>query len=234
MLPDPRRVCGLGGVRDNGSAVLDELPEEEAERVVRSARRRRFAAGEVIFHEGDPADSLHVIVRGRVAVLVTSRYGQQLTYSIQGPGEFTGELALLRDDGLRSATVRALEPTETLAVHRRDFDKLRREHPSVEKLLVQILAARVLKLSEQLQEALYLPVEVRIRRRLLAMGRLYGNGAPGTVVPLTQDELAGLAGVARTTVNRVLRQEEERGSVRLDRHRVTIVDPEGIARRAEG
>jgi CRP-like cAMP-binding protein len=214
--------------------VLDRLPEEEAERLVRSARRRRFAAGEVIFHEGDPADSLHLIVRGRVAVLVTSRYGQQLTYSIQGAGEFFGELALLREDGLRSATIRALEQTETLAVHRRDFDKLRAEHPAIEQLLVQILAARVLKLSEELQEAVYQPVEVRIRRRLLAMGRMYGGGAPGTVVPLTQDELAGLAGVARTTVNRVLRQEEQRGTVRLDRHRVTIVDPVELGRRSQG
>jgi CRP-like cAMP-binding protein len=220
--------------RDNCGAVLDELPEEEAERIVRSARRRRFAAGEVVFHEGDPADSLHMIVSGRVAVQATSRYGQQLTYSIQGPGELTGELALLRKDSFRSATVRALEPTETLAIHRRDFDRLREEHPAIEKLLVQILVARVLKLSEELHEVLYQPVEVRIRRRLLAMGRVYGDGAPGTVVPLTQDDLAGLAGVARATVNRVLRQEEERGLVRLDRHRVTILDPTELARRAEG
>ena len=214
--------------------MLDELPEEEAERVVRAARRRRFAAGEVVFHEGDPADSLHVVVRGRVAVQVTSRYGQHLTYSIQGPGEITGELALLRGDGLRTATVRALEPTETLAIHRQDFERLREEHPAFERLLVKILVARVLKLSEELQEVLYQPVEVRIRRRLLSLSRVYGDGGPGTVVPLTQDELAGLAGVARATVNRVLRQEEQRGVVRLDRRRVTIMDPVELGRRAQG
>jgi CRP/FNR family transcriptional regulator, cyclic AMP receptor protein len=214
--------------------MLDQLPEGVADRVVRSARRRRFAAGEVIFHEGDPADSLHLIVRGRVAALVTTPYGQQLTYAIQGQGEFFGELALLRDDNLRSATIRALEPTETLSVHRNDFDRLRAEHPPVEKLLVRMLAANVLRLSEQLREALYLPVEVRVRRRLLAVARVYREDGQTTVVPLTQDELAGLAGVARTTANRVLRQEEERGTIRLDRHRITIVDATELERRAMG
>jgi CRP-like cAMP-binding protein len=97
---------------------------------------------------------------------------------------------------------------------------------------VRILAARVARLSNRLQEALYVAVDTRVRRCVLEVAKLYG-GAPGTVIPLTQDDLAGIAGTARATVNRVLRQEELHGSLRLGRHRVTVIDPEGLARRAE-
>jgi CRP-like cAMP-binding protein len=212
--------------------VLEGIPAEQAERIRRAARRRRFAAGEVVFHEGDTGDTVHLVLKGRLAVLVTSSYGQQLTYEVVSAGEFFGELGLLSDDHVRSATVRAFEATETLAISRGDFERLRSEHPSVTELLVRILTQRVLRLSEQLRESVHLPVEVRIRRRLLRLGELYGGGAPGTQVPLTQEDLAALTGTARATVNRVLRQDAQNGIVELGRHRVTILDPEALARRA--
>lgn len=212
--------------------MLDKLPPGEAQLLISAARRRRFAAGETLFHEGDLADTLHVIMRGRVAITVSSPYGQQLMFSILSMGEFFGELALLSTNHLRTATARALEPTETLSIHRNEFDRLRHEHPQVEELLIGLLAARVQRLSEQLRDALYLSVELRIRRRILALTELYGQGNPGTVIPLTQDELAELSGTARATVNRVLRNEQNLGSVRLGRHRIVVTDPEALSRRA--
>jgi CRP-like cAMP-binding protein len=177
-------------------------------------------------------DALHFIVAGRIAVSVMSRYGQQLTFSVMGPGEAVGELALLDSNRARTATVKALEPTETRSIRRAAFEAVRREHPGVNEVLVRILAARVARLSNRLQEALYVAVDTRVRRCVLEMAKMYG-GAPGTVIPLTQDDLAGIAGTARATVNRVLRQEELSGSLRLGRHRVTVIDPERLARRAE-
>lgn len=184
-------------------------------------------------HEGDPADSVHVIVKGRVASLVNSRLGQHLTFSIMGEGELFGELALLSTEGQRSATIRALEATETLRVGREDFQRLRLQTPEVSEILIQLLVRRVLRLSQHLREALHVPVEARICRRLLELAALYGSSAPGTVIPLSQDDLAGLTGAARATVNRVLREEERRGVVALRRRRVTIVDPGGLRRRAQ-
>ncbi len=212
--------------------LLADLPPDDVQRLMGATRRRTFTAGEVIFHEGDPADTLHLIEKGRVAASVTSLYGQQLTFSIMGEDEFFGELALLRDDSVRSATIRALQQTETRSIHRHTFEALCRDHPQVNGVLVRILAARVLRLSSQLQEALYTSVETRIRRRLIELATVYGDGAADTVIPLSQEQLAGLTGTARATVNRVLRQEEMHGSVRLGRQRVTIVEPSGLARRA--
>jgi CRP/FNR family cyclic AMP-dependent transcriptional regulator len=214
-------------------ALLASQPPEDVRRLMSAARRRSFAAGEVIFHEGDLADTLHFIQKGRVAASVTSVYGQELTLSIMGEDEFFGELALLRDDSVRSATIRALQDTETRSIHRDEFQALCKAHPEVNEVLVRILAARVLRLSSQLQEALHTSVDTRIRRRLIELAAVYGDGGAGTVIPLTQEQLAGLTGTARATVNRVLRQEESHGTVRLGRQRVTIVEPAGLARRAQ-
>jgi CRP/FNR family transcriptional regulator, cyclic AMP receptor protein len=131
----------------------------------------------------------------------------------------------------RTATVAALEQTETLAVYKDDFDQLRREHPSVDQLLFAFLVGEVRNLEERLLEALYLPVERRVLRRLREL-TTDGDQEQPLAVPLTQEELAELAGTTRSTINRVLREEEKRGTVRLERGRTTVLDREEIARRA--
>ncbi len=211
----------------------DHLSAGELQRVFGLARRHRYPAGEAILHEGDPADSVHLILKGRVASVVNSRFGQHLTFSVMGEGELFGELALLSAEGQRSATIRALEATETLKVGREEFQRLRLQNPEVSEILIQLLVRRVLRLSQHLREVLHVPVEARIRRRLLELAALYGSSAPGTVIPLSQDDLAGLSGAARATVNRVLREEERRGVVSLKRRRVTILDPGGLRRGAQ-
>jgi CRP-like cAMP-binding protein len=221
-------------------ALLDQLPDSDVQQVISIARRRRFGRGEVIFHQGDPADTLQLIIKGRVAVRVQTSLGDAAILAVLGRGEMFGELALLGTEQRRSATIAALEATETHSIHQMDFERLRREHPDlVNSVLITILSTQVRRLSEQLLEALHVPADKRVRRRLLAVAEVYAlrdegeEDAPldGTVVPLTQDDLADLAGTSRATVNRVLREEEERGAVRLDRGRTTILEAETLERR---
>ena len=131
----------------------------------------------------------------------------------------------------RTATVAALDQTETLAVYKDDFEQLRREHPSVDRLLFAFLVGEVRLLEERLLEALYLPVERRVLRRLHELTE-HGEGGQPVEVPLTQEELAELAGTTRSTINRILRDEEKRGTVRLERGRTTVLDRAEITRRA--
>ena len=70
-------------------------------------------------------------------------------------------------------------------------------------------------------------------RRVRDLAPLYGDGSGPVTIPLTQEELAGLAGTSRATVNRVLREEEQRGTVSLGRGRTTIVDLDALKRRAK-
>jgi CRP/FNR family transcriptional regulator, cyclic AMP receptor protein len=215
-----------------GGDLFRNLPEPELRRLVAIARRRRFGRNEVVFHRGDPADTLHLIVRGRFAARVETPVGDTVTLSVHGPGEAFGELALVDSTQHRSTTVAALEPGETYAVQRDDFTRLRKEYPTVNEVLVRLLAARTRRMSELYVEALFVAAEIRVLRRLVDLANLYGNGAPGTAVPLSQQEIAGLAGTSRATVNRVLRAEEKRGTLELQRGQTTIVDPAALARRS--
>ncbi|TMK75150.1 MAG: Crp/Fnr family transcriptional regulator [Actinobacteria bacterium] len=212
--------------------LFGDLPSEEIRRVLATARRRTFGRGEVVFHEGDPADSLHLIAKGRFAVRVTTPLGETATLAIRGPGEAFGELALV-SDAPRSATVAALESAETHSLYRREFDELRREHPYVNRMLVAVLAASVRRMDELIVEAFYVGAEKRVLRRLRDLATVYGNGSSTITVPLTQEDLAGLAGTSRATVNRVLREEESRGTVTLGRGKTVVLDLEKLTRRAQ-
>jgi CRP-like cAMP-binding protein len=215
-----------------GGDLFRELPEPELRRLVAIAERRRFARAEVVFHRGDPADTLHLIVQGRFAARLDSSLGDSVTVSVHGAGDAFGELALLDLEQHRSTTVAALEPGETYAVQREDFTRLRHQYPAVHEVLARLLAARVRRISELYAEALFLDAETRVLRRLHELSTLYGRGAAGTVIPLSQQEIAGLAATSRATVNRVLRAEAARGIVTLHRGQTSIVDPAALAKRA--
>jgi CRP/FNR family transcriptional regulator, cyclic AMP receptor protein len=212
--------------------LLAGVPEEDVQLVLSVARRRKFDRGEVVFHEHDPADTLHLIDKGRFVARVGTPLGDTAILTVMGPGEMFGELSLLgAGDERRSATVAALEPAETRSVHRLDFERLRARHPETSEILIAILSGQVRRLTAHLVDALYVPAEKRVRRRLVEMVAIYDEGDAEVVVPLTQEDLAGLAGTSRATANRVLREEEARGAVKLGRGRTTVFDAEGVGRR---
>jgi CRP/FNR family cyclic AMP-dependent transcriptional regulator len=213
-------------------AMLRGLTAEDRQRVLQAARRRRFVRGEVLFHEGDPGDSLHLLAKGRVAVRVTTPLGDVATLTVLGSGAVFGELALVMPGSRRTATVVALETAETLSLRREQFEALRREHPTIDRVLIDLLAATVTRLSERLTEALFVPVDRRLLRRLADLAQEYGQGQPGTVIPLTQQDLAEMAGTTRPTANRVLHDAEQAGLISVGRTRITLVDPAGLQRRA--
>jgi len=207
------------------------LPEAELRQLVALARRRRFGGGEVVFHRGDPADSLHLVVKGHFTARVVTQHGDTVVIAVHGPGEAFGELALV-DAVSRTTTVAAVEAGETLAIGRDDFDRLRREYPQVNEVLVHLLAERVRRASERLLEAVFVPAETRVLRRLLELVELYDRSATGTPISLTQKDIAALAATSRATANRVLRAEHERGTLRISRGKTIVLDPDEIARRA--
>ena len=211
--------------------LLASLDPEPRRRLLATARRRRFARGEVVFHAGDPANSLHLLVSGRVAVRVVTPAGDTATLAILGPGATFGELALV-GGGVRTATVVATEPAETLSLLTNQVAALRREHPAVDRFLVGLLASYVRRLDAQLLEALYVPADKRVLRRLVTLARVYGDGRAGTEIPITQDVLASMAGSTRPTANQALRVAEAAGVIAVDRGRVRVLDPDALERRA--
>jgi CRP/FNR family transcriptional regulator, cyclic AMP receptor protein len=184
-----------------------------------------------VFHEGDTGDSAHLIDSGTVAVRVTGPSGDLVTLDVLRPGDVFGEQALIGDGSLRSATVVALERTETMRFDRVEFEALWDNHPEVAMVVAKMLDTRLRATSQALLDALHLPAETRVMRRLHYLSEIYVDHASQSI-PLTQDDLASMAGTTRQTVNRVLGQAKDDGLLTLSRGRIVIDDPQGVARRA--
>lgn len=237
--------------------LLGELTDADRQRLLQHVVRRRFDRGDIVFREGEPGDTLYLIREGRVAVRASTPMGDVATFAVLGPDEFFGEQAMMRPGQPRTATIVALEPIEALTLQRAAFEQLRRAHPSVERFLTEVVAAQVRRLSAHLLEALFLPAEQRVARRLIALARQYqhagstrapdaprtgvrspaASSAPPTrsdpiTIPLTQEDLASIAGTTRPTVNRVLREMQKEQAILLRRGRIELVDLHAIRRRA--
>ena len=185
--------------------------------------RRTYRKGDSLFHEGDAGDLLYLIDRGRVAIRVTTALGDEVTLAVLGPGETFGEQALVDRAATRTASAVALEAVDVHTLHRRDFEAARRRDPTLDAMLVDVLAAQVRRLSARLQEALFVPADGRVLRRLAELVEMYG-GDGEVDIPLRQDDVASMAGTTRPTVNRLLRRLEADGVVTLRRGAVTVVD----------
>ena len=153
-------------------SILDSLAPADRQALIAGARRRRFAKGEVVFHEGDVGDSLHLIVGGRVGVQVSTPLGDTTLIRIIGAGGWFGELSMI-SPGERNATLVALEPLETLVVTREYAADLRRRVPEFETRLVGALVEEIRRITAFLLAALYVPVDKRLYQRLVELDSIY-------------------------------------------------------------
>lgn len=213
--------------------LLDSLGDDDRRDLLSNARRRRYGRGELVVREGDPSDSLHLVESGRLAVQVSTADGAHATINLLGRGDYFGELSLL--DGqqpVRSATVVALEPAETLSLSAAQFRTLRERHPAADQLLLSLMAARIHELSARLLEATYESLDQRVYRRLAELARLYDDGRAARVtVPLTQEAIAQLVGGTRQSVNQVLQRLAARGVLEIGRGSLRILDRDWLEQR---
>lgn len=210
--------------------LLEILDEPTRGQVLQRGRRRRFRRGEVVFHQGDPGDSLHLVVKGSFDVRVSTRDGRVVVIRLIGVGEHFGELALVSESTTRSATVAALEPSETISLSREDFEELRARHRDLDRLLVSALAERVLEATNMVSESLFLPTDVRVFRRLVLLDRHREALGRSEAIRTTQSDLADMVGTTRPTVNRVLQRAVDAGVVELRRGSIVVRDRTALER----
>jgi CRP-like cAMP-binding protein len=216
------------------SALFRRLGESALTRVGDRMVRRRYRRGEVIFHEGDPGESLHLVIEGRVKIGRVSVDGNESIVASLGPGEAFGELVLL-DGAPRSATATALEPTETLTLARDAFVELVDEDPGFRWALFAGIAQHHRRLTDQLAEAHFLDLAGRLARQFARLAR---DGTPdGSEIRLgrlyTQSELAAMIGGTRPRVNRLVGEFVDEGLVRIESDDIVIVDLPALERRAD-
>lgn len=212
--------------------LLATLRDEERQALLALAHPRRFDRNEVVCHAGDPADSLHLVEAGHLAVRGSLSSGQTATFRVLAEGDYFGELALLRDDRRRTATIVALEPSRTLAIAGSTFHRLMTSDPRLGTALAALLADRIDKLSNQLLETMYVGLDRRVYRRLVELGTSYGVEDNRASIPLSQASLADLIGATRPSVNQVLQRLARQRLVEMTRGRIHLIDVAELARRS--
>ncbi|HEX3246884.1 MAG TPA: Crp/Fnr family transcriptional regulator [Chloroflexota bacterium] len=216
------------------SVVLRGLQREELEHLARTMRRRSYRRGEVVFHQGDPGESLHVVCHGKLKVVIIGDNGEEAVLAILGPSDVFGEMAVL-DGGPRSATVTALEPVETAVLSRADFIQLLRRMPSAVDGLLASLAQTIRQADEDIGGLMFLDLHGRLARKLLELADTYGEPSDGSTlirVQLTQEELAGMIGATRASVNKILGYFEDRGAIQRHGRQIVVCKPDILERRA--
>lgn len=205
------------------------------ESLAQRLRRRRFRRNEVIFHQGDPGDSLHIVAAGAVKIVLPSAEGEEAIIATLREGDFFGELSLL-DGAPRSATATALEPSETLVLPRPIFRQLMQDDPGLRDALLFGLARELRRLTSHVEELHFLDLAGRLAMRLTRLAREQVPGVQTEVRlnwPYTQSDLAAMIGGTRQSVNRLLSGLVEDGLLRIEPDYIVITDLDALARRAE-
>ncbi len=214
--------------------LFADLGEADLEAVIASVRTRRYRRGEVIFHQGDPGDALHIVLSGRVKISSPSETGVEAILATLRPSEFFGALALL-DGAPRSATATAVNATETLVLPREQFHRLVDEVPSIRDHVFAELAHEIRRLTNHVEELHFLDIAGRLAARLARMADEQGRAAEGEIRldgPITQGELAAMVGSTRQSVNKLLGWFVDDGLIRIERDSIVIVDLAGLRRAA--
>lgn len=206
------------------------LKPDEAEELSQRLVPRRFSAGQVIFHHGDPGGLLYIISRGKVKIAHSSPDGQEALLAILGAGDFFGELALL-DNSPRSATAEALEDTDTLTLHRADFRRFLSSNPDFAMHVLHTMAQHIRRLNSQLSDIFFLDLSGRLARTLLRLADRHGRESDDGILidlSLTQTDLAEMTGATRVSINKTLGRFRRSKWVKTRGRYFIITDREGL------
>jgi CRP/FNR family transcriptional regulator/CRP/FNR family cyclic AMP-dependent transcriptional regulator len=217
------------------TALFQGIPLEELEPLAPAVKVRNYSAGSYIFHEGDPANVLYVVVRGQVKIARLGTAGNEAVFAVLLPGDSFGELTLFDEDPVRSMDAEAMEPTECLTVERQAVLAFVERNPAVVRRIIQVLRGYVRQVDESFSEAAFLDIPGRVARKLLDLAAEHGQKTSEGVrieMRLTQRTLAGMVAASRENVNRALSRLAGRGDIIQEAGYITIVRPAELRKRS--
>jgi CRP-like cAMP-binding protein len=210
-----------------GTELFAELSDEALARVVANAVSRELRRGDVVFEEGAVPEHLYVVEDGRIAIASKSIDGRESVFALMERGELFGEMGLL--DGLgRSAEARALEPSQITEIPYVPVRTVFEENPALLWGVVALLAGRLRSMDSALADSVFLDVTGRTAKRLLELA----GAQDEFLLPITQEELAGMVGASRERVNKAIASFVRLGWIDQADRRYAILDREQLTRRA--
>ncbi len=217
-----------------GSALFARVDGAALGDIARHLRKRRFRRNEIIFHQGDPGDALHVVSTGAVKIVLPSPDGEEAIIATLRNGDFFGELALL-DGAPRSATAVAIEASETWSLPRDAFRELLDRDAALRDALLAGLARELRRLTSQVEELHFLDLAGRLAMRLARLARDADAGSRDVRLdwPFTQSDLASMIGGTRQSVNKLLADLVARDLIVIERDSLIVRDIDALEREAD-
>jgi CRP-like cAMP-binding protein len=195
---------------------------------------RTYRRDQYLMYQGDAGDHLAVLVHGLVKIIVSSDRGDEMVLATLGAGEVLGELSVI-DQGPRSASVVAVQPTTALVINRSALLTAMQRSPALLDALLRTLGGLVRRLTEQASDLVFLDLAGRIAKLLVQQAERQSDDPTRRLavdLHLTQTELAQMVGASRPAVNRVLQGLVGRGWISVDGKTMVIKDAAALRRRA--
>lgn len=206
------------------------LTSPEIEALAQRAVERRFAAGEMLFWEGEACAGIFLIIEGSVKIFKTSSNGREMMLALESAPATVAELPLF-DGGPYPASVRAVETVTALFINKSDFQNVCRQYPDVALKVLAVVSHRLRHLVGMVEAMTFGSVTQRLARLLLDTSRQAGGEEFD--LPATHQELASRLGTVREVVSRNLARFRAENLIRLDGRRLSILDRAGLEREAE-
>lgn len=217
------------------TALFRDVTRRDLGALLPSLRTRTFRKGSYVFHEGDSGNALFVIDSGQIKISRVSRRGEEAVYAILGPADTFGEIALLTEDGVRTADAQAMELTECLVIPREVFLGFLERQPSVMLRVIRLLARYVQQLDTNFAEVAFLDIAGRVAGKLLELSKTHGEQtSDGTRIKmrLSQATLGAMVAASRENVNRALQRFAANGAIRQEAGIITILRPGELRKRS--
>lgn len=221
------------------ASLFASLAENDLEAIANASTTRSLRNREELFHKGDEGSQIYIVASGKLKVISTSHDGDDVMFCVLDEGEVIGEVGLLAERE-RTATVVAMTACELIVIDRRDFQSLLRSRPEVAVELLTVVARRLARVSEFVEDTHFLNLPVRLAKKLRDFARTHGTEqtdaeAPGLLIDvrLSQEEWGDLVGTTRESVNKQFRTWVAEEIISLEKGRVVIRNREEIDRLAD-
>ncbi len=217
-------------------SIFSKLSPSDVEQIAKIITYKTCGTDATVFFQGEPSDSLYMVLKGSVKVTGASEEGGEKILDILGPGEIFGELAML-DGYPRSATVTTCEPSEMASISRNDFRNFVASRPEILWKLMEALCERLRKTSGSMVEMSSKEVPYRLLAALHQLTEKYGQVAADGTRVMSQfgvQDLAAMVGSNREVVSRLLHKYEAEGLIELGKDKkIVIPDPAALVRALE-
>jgi CRP-like cAMP-binding protein len=202
-------------VRFMGSKRTDSVtPETFLTKLQNGNSIKEFRGGQTIFVQGQQADTVFHLQKGRVKMTVLSERGKEAVIGMVEPGQFFGESSLVAGHPLRMASATSVGRSTVLAFEKEAVVRLLHENVEFADLFVSYTLARTVRVEEDLVDQLFNSTEKRLARVLLLLANFGQEGKPQPVIPrISQETLAQMVGASRSRVSSFLNKFRELGFI---------------------